>query len=420
MSSCRGYLLQFAVILALAFWRSGAIAHAEEVRVCADCPIKSIGTALRMAKPRDRIVVESGIYREGPLIVDKQLALIGEGNPVLDGENKHQILTLKADGIEIEGFTLQNSGTSSYQDIAAIKVENVERCRIERNTLLNNFFAILVEKSTDCEIKGNTIRGPGKPETYSGNGIHCWDSSAIRIEKNRISWHRDGIYLEFMKYGKIVGNESNENARYGLHFMYSRASDYNDNIFRDNGAGVAVMYSKQINMKGNLFEKNWGSSTYGLLLKDMDDSFIVRNRFIANSTAIFLDGANRMNIGENEFIRNGWAVRLLTNSMGVAFMHNNFIENTFDVATSGGGNFNSFLENYWSRYRGYDLDRDGAGDIPYRPVSLFSVLTEASSLSMILIRSPIAALLDFSESLLPSFTPKWLADHRPRLKRFKW
>jgi nitrous oxide reductase len=33
----------------------------------------------------------------------------------------------------------------------------------------------------------------------------------------------------------------------------------------------------------------------------------------------------------------------------------------------------TFRENYWDNYEGYDLDRDGYGDVPFRPVRLFAL-----------------------------------------------
>jgi len=37
---------------------------------------------------------------------------------------------------------------------------------------------------------------------------------------------------------------------------------------------------------------------------------------------------------------------------------------------------NTFNHNYWDKYDGYDLNKDRTGDVPYRPVSLFSMIAE--------------------------------------------
>ena len=51
---------------------------------------------------------------------------------------------------------------------------------------------------------------------------------------------------------------------------------------------------------------------------------------------------------------------------------NNFIGNTFDVATNAKNIKNDFNGNYWDQYAGYDLDKDQVGDIPFRPMKVFS------------------------------------------------
>ena len=44
---------------------------------------------------------------------------------------------------------------------------------------------------------------------------------------------------------------------------------------------------------------------------------------------------------------------------------------SFDVATnSRRSSPGSFTENFWDGYAGYDLDRDGYGDVPHRPVRM--------------------------------------------------
>jgi len=96
--------------------------------------------------------------------------------------------------------------------------------------------------------------------------------------------------------------------------------------------------------------------------------------------------------------------------------HNNFLGNTFDISTNGSLVLNTFDQNYWDKYEGYDLDKNGLGDVPYHPLSLFAVLTENNPSAMILFRSFMITLLDKSEKILPSITPDNFVDHQPLMK----
>ena len=79
------------------------------------------------------------------------------------------------------------------------------------------------------------------------------------------------------------------------------------NVLRRNGAGVAVMYTKRVEMTDNRFEDNWGSAAYGLLLKDITDSEIRGNTFVRNTVALYAEGVNRTTVEGNTFEANGWA-----------------------------------------------------------------------------------------------------------------
>src|SRR5690606_31426869 len=105
----------------------------------------------------------------------------------------------------------------------------------------------------------------------------------ITLEDNQVSGHRDGFYFEFVKNSVILRNTSSENLRYGLHFMFSDGNRYEDNRFVSNGAGVAVMYTREIIMRKNRFLNNWGPTAYGLLLKDISNSEISANLFQGNT-----------------------------------------------------------------------------------------------------------------------------------------
>ncbi len=385
--------------------------------VCSECKFKDIQSAIYNAKDGDRIVVKSGIYK-GALTVDRGVELIGEGEPVLEGEGKHQVLTIRADNVRVDGFVIRNSGMSYSEDIAGMRVVNSKNCTIKNNRFLNNFFALYFERVLGCLVEGNHIVGFAKAEGSSGNGIHAWNSEGLIIRKNLVRGHRDGIYFEFVKDSLIEDNISEYNLRYGLHFMFSNDNVYKNNRFYKNGAGVAVMYSRNIDMVGNIFERNEGIANYGLLLKDITDSRLYRNRFINNTHGTYLEGCNRTIFEGNIFENNGWAVRIYANSEDNLFRGNSFIQNAFDVSTNTLSYFkNSLVGNYYDRYEGYDMDKDGYGDLPYRPVSFIAFLFENNPLTLILYESFLMRLLDLVERLVPLFNPEVLVDKRPLMVR---
>ncbi len=381
--------------------------------------LKSLTEALTLCKSGDTIKVFEGTYTEGNIIILKPVTLLGNNNPVFSGEGEYEIITVKADNVIIDGFQFIDTGISFIHDNAAIKLDSVKNCVIRNNTFTNNFFSIYLARTSNSEILNNRISANHKQETYSGNGIHLWYCKNIHIEGNFVEGHRDGIYFEFVRSSVIKNNKSRLNLRYGLHFMFSDSCSYWDNLFEQNGAGVAVMYTKNVEMFRNNFKNNWGSASYGILLKEITDSKIYNNIFEKNTTAIYLEGCNRTQIESNEFVRNGWAIRLMANSMDNQFFKNNFLGNSFDVTTNNKKNYNLFENNFWSEYNGYDLDDDGIGDISYRPIKLYSILAEKNPPTLILLRSFFMGILDFAESIFPVITPETLADEKPSMNMFK-
>ena len=378
--------------------------------------VRTIAAGVAAARDGDTVVVGAGVYREPQIVVSKRIVLAGAGDPVLDGQETHGLILVTADDVTVRGLVLRNVGTSFVEDRAAIKLEHVHGCTIDHDRVENGFFGIYLADVTDCRVTSNVIHGQARRETEAGNGIHLWTSRRILIADNRISGQRDGIYFEFVHDSDVRRNLSTGNLRYGLHFMYSDGCRYVGNAFVHNGSGVAVMYTKGVEMYDNRFADNWGPAAYGLLLKEISDARLEGNVFTHNTTALVADGANRIIATHNEFTNNGWAVRLEASTVDGRFERNNFVSNSFDVATNSRSPSTTFAGNYWDEYRGYDLDRDGTGDVPHRPVRLYSVLVEQQPASLILMRSTFATLLDAAERVMPSLTPDGLADARPAMR----
>lgn len=363
----------------------------------------------------DTIVVD-GPVREGPISIDRPLCLLGLPGAVIDGGGEGEVLVITADDVTLQGLTFTGTRISGLYDNAAIKVNGGARPVIRANRFIRCFFAIYLSGVDGALVEGNVIEGAADDKDRMGNGIHLWKCSKATIRRNLVRDHRDGIYFEFVTDSRIEDNLTHGNVRYGLHFMFSHRDRYERNVFMNNGAGVAVMFSHHIGMRRNRFLHNRGGSAYGLLLKEINDGEIADNMFMDNTTGLMVDGCNRITAEGNTFRSNGWALRLFANATACIFSGNTFQGNTFDVSTNGDLMLNTIGANYWDRHLGYDLDRDGHGDVPYRPVGFFALLVERVPYAIVFSRSLFVTLLDRAERVLPSLSPAALKDDRPLMR----
>jgi nitrous oxidase accessory protein len=390
--------------------------NAKTFRVGKLQTIKSIQKAIDVAKNGDTILVDAGLYKEKNIVIQKSIILIGLNYPVLDGEKKYAIITIKATNAKVEGFKIQRTGRSEIRDIGAIMIYDSYKVSAINNILDDNNFGIYIQNSKSCTIKDNTITAYGKNELQSGNGIHGWHSDSLIIVGNKIKGHRDGLYFEFVKNTLVWRNVSTRNVRYGIHFMFSNRNTYISNVFQNNEAGVAVMYSSNIHMYNNFFLDNWGDATFGILLKDIRDSEISGNNFTKNTVGLYMEACSRINLYKNTFNNNGWAIKIQASCENNDFTRNNFTSNTFDIGTNGSLVLNTFTGNYWDKYEGYDLARDNVGDIAYHPVSMYAMIIDSNPAALMLFRSLIVTLLDKTEKLLPGVTPENLKDNKPLMR----
>ncbi len=403
------------IILSSIVFESNARSHS----VCHQCDLPTLSIAVNEVSHGDTLMLEKGIYSSPGIEITKPLTLIGKPGAVLDGESKDYVLKVLSDSVFISGLEFINTGKSYTKDYAAIYIHKSSIFTLSNNLIKGSFFGILVEKSKNGQILNNRVLGNATREDQSGNGIHLWDCDSILISENKVSGMRDGIYLEFVDGSKIIKNYSHHNVRYGLHFMFSNHDQYARNKFEENGAGVAVMFSKWIRMENNRFINNWGTASYGLLLKEIYDAEVLNNTFQENTLGVYVDGSSRVNYSGNTFRQNGWAIKVSGGCYTNVFTRNNFLGNSFDVSYNSKMNDNTFNSNYWGSYAGYDLDKDGTGDVPYRPVKLFSYVVNKTPETIVLLRSLFVDIINFSEKVSPAFTPDDLVDLSPSMQVFK-
>jgi nitrous oxidase accessory protein len=394
---------------------------ADEIIVGKESSYSSISEALESSSEGDTILVKGGIYKE-KIVINKGVHLIGEENPIIEGDYTGDVVRIEADKAGIRGFIIRKSGGDLLKDESGIKVVNSERVTIEENQLDDNIIGFYLYSSPSNTIRNNTSYGRADytTEETNGNGIHLWKSPNNTIEGNQIRKHRDGIYVEFSPGNLIRNNHCERNVRYGLHYMYSDNNEFEGNIFERNGTGSALMYSKNIILKKNTFKDNRGPNGFGMLLKSLSDSIAQENLIANNTVGIFMDEANRNLFTRNVFSQNGWAIDLFSSSSENVLYANNFLDNTYQVMTDTERTTNIFFKdskgNYWDDYEGYngyDLDGDRVGDIPYKPVRIFSYLMKRYPDLTVFVESPGLKALEFAERVLPVLNPVELNDPYP-------
>ena len=112
---------------------------------------------LKLRKKVIPFLVHEGLYKEHTITVNKSIVLKGIHYPVIDGENKYEIISVKSNNVTIDGFKIQHSGASSLYDIAGIKIYNCHNVTISNNILDDTFFGIYSSIQVITALLSKTI-----------------------------------------------------------------------------------------------------------------------------------------------------------------------------------------------------------------------------------------------------------------------
>ena len=70
--------------------------------------VTSIQKALQLAENNDTVLVSAGFYYEGNITINKSIVFKGINYPVLDGEKKFELISIKANNVTVDGFKIQH------------------------------------------------------------------------------------------------------------------------------------------------------------------------------------------------------------------------------------------------------------------------------------------------------------------------
>jgi nitrous oxidase accessory protein len=378
----------------------------------------NLQTLIANAQPGDSIIVSAGSYN-GNLFINKRLTLIGVDKPIIRGDGQGSVITIVADSCVVKGFVVEHCGSMLVDEDAGVLIKSSYNI-IEGNELRDILFGIYLLRAESNIVANNTIVGGRNVGIGNrGSGIHIWDSRLNRFIGNKVTDVRDGFYIQNANHTWIENNDA-FNVRYGLHYMYADSNTFLSNRFYENVAGAAIMYSRGIVMKHNVFAHNRGFASYGILFQDCHGLIADSNVIVDNVVGLFFEAGTDNFFRHNVVAQNDIALHMFQNSTNNTFSENNFVDNLNPLAivgkrTESHWNAND-RGNYWSSYDGYDLDANGIGDIPMKIQNVFQFLEGQNANVRLYLYSPASQALAVAATAFPIININEEADEHPLMR----
>jgi nitrous oxidase accessory protein len=341
----------------------------------------------------------------------------------IDGRGVGSVVTIDGADVVFRGFTVRNSGRDVTEEAAGIKLSG-DGHRIEGNRIEDVYFGIHAGDGARVVVRGNTIVPGERHGARPGHGVSAWHLRDSEIAGNRISHARDGIYLSFTERVTVAHNVVTD-CRYGLHSMYSQEARFEDNEATSNLLGAALMMSDRLVLRRNRITRHRaGAAAYGVLLKDIgelvaEENVIASNRVGVYAEAVPANPSRQARLNGNVIAGNEVGLALQSTA-AFTVSGNRIVENMTDVRPLGrelsrGMRWTSNGRgNVWGRYRGFDADGDGVGDVPFQLEDAMDALVRRNSSIQAFLYTPAHRAFEAAARMFPLYRqPPILVDTHP-------
>jgi nitrous oxidase accessory protein len=352
----------------------------------------------------------------GDFEIARSLRLRGERGAALVGTGRNTVLRISADDVLVDNLEIRHSGQRHTAEDAGIQAKG-RGIQIRNSHVRDSLFGVSLGPCPRCVLDGVFVEGARDAAELKGDGIKLWESDDAVVRNCRVEHVRDLVVW----YSRRVLLEGNvvRHSRYGSHFMYAHDSTVRDSQIENNVVGIFVMYSARLHLERNVLAGARGAAGVGVGFKESDAVHLQGNWIVANTTGVYLDETPRSEnalvlFRGNHFAINDVALRFHGVREPLRFEGNGFEHNTMLAEVEGGGDALAarFIGNHFSDYAGYDLDRDGRGDVAYQTQRLSGELVTAQP-SLAFFRGTAAmSLLEVVAMAAPVFASRLLLEDR--------
>ncbi len=412
--------LFLAQAVALGPLNSECPATATSVATDADQLTKALASGQTEVWVSGQIVGDFESLRPGTQAV----RLMGCKGATILGSGKGTVLRLSGDDLLVQDIAVSGTGSRVSAEDGAIKVSG-KRAVIRRVAVTDALYGIAMERCERCTLEDSTIGGRASIEpNQRGDGVKLWEAHHATVRRNRVVGVRD-VVVWYSRFATLEENEIRD-GRYGTHFMYAHDSVVRDSRMVNNIVGIFFMYAARVRAENNDLAGASGAAGMGIGFKECDAVMLINNRIVANTSGVYLDFTPRdprqaVVFEGNLFALNNIAIRTHSSERGAVFRRNDFHENDVLIEVDGNGDALQvvFENNYWAAYAGYDLNRDGTGDVAFQVKRPTSDLRDAYPVLRFFHGTAAMRLYDASAGALPFFVSKLvMQDPSPAMRPF--
>ncbi len=366
---------------------------------------EDIQKAISSAGAGDIIIVGPGDH--GNFDVDRPLTIVGQGGPMLHAGIQMPAIKVNSDGVTLSGFRVQGVGKDTNAKFnyymqnplaaagqrldepnAAIIVHGND-FRLENSAIFGSQVGVLAENVNNLILQNTTMDG-------CDTGLSLTGCIASKVEGCKISTCKKyAIDVEQSRDTVLDNNSIVNNTNGGILLKATDGCTVQDNVFSTNTFGLSLWNASHNQLRRNRADHNYygflvtSSSNYnnitdnsaldntrseivkgfgiGFSLQENSSyNIMIRNTAKRNFNGLEVSRGCQFNaVYGNNASENSHGIRLNENRNNLIF-GNNFFNNDINAYENTSLNvWNTTIGNYYSDYRGLDMNGDGIGDKPY-------------------------------------------------------
>jgi len=316
------------------------------------------------------ILVDAGTYYEH-VVVNKSLSLVGENKDttIIDGRQSGVEVTVIANNVVIDGFTVQNS--TPYLFGGGIIVSDSSNCHVHGNKVINNLYgiylgnctncsvydnivthqSIIVDYSWNCSVYGNVfyigsivLYGSSNCHIYSNTGasIELDSSSNCTLRNNNMPSNNYNFDVHGDSLQEFIHDIDASNTINGKRMRYlvnQKNLTINSSTYPDTGY-LAVVNSTLITVEDFALEGN----LQGVLLAYVTNSTVKNITATSNYYGIRLSRSSNFSVFDNTLARNDGGISLVYCFNGSLYT-NTLTENIFGIELHYSSNISVYGNN---------------------------------------------------------------------------